>query len=494
MIQKKGIQIPVFLCFTLFPLIFTNYYFNITITKYRTFAILALCIFLMGIFYTIRDKVFPKFNKIMLCFLISCTISCLLSKWKWESFTGESGKHIGLVFLLLCGGAYFGITRYMTLSKWLKAAFPIILTLTCLMALIQFCGWDFLCFYENMAAGSFMMYISTFGHVDVFSAFLSIYLPVCLWLFCHSQKNIRLLYGISCLFGILGVFCSNSDSAYLGLGTSMAVLLVLSFRTPEKVLSYVYLLWIYSGTAIFWNVLPIMFPDQIRMQSRLTAFFTSSGTIMVVLCISVILYLWARHHMKSGHPFPKLYSRIICGILFILLFTICSAFIYFTWIDRETSLGMWENYLRYNEHWGSDRGYVWNWLTQFFADAPLSVKLFGTGPDTTTQVLYENFYQEMVQELGVYYASAHNEYLNYLVNIGLVGTILYFSLLISSLIQCVKKVHSDSFYGAIALAIVSYSVMATVNISQPITVPFIYLFIALAHIPISSQVKKESLI
>ena len=266
--KSNTVNLLTILFLTVFPLIFDDHYFNITITKYYTFAVLCLAIFFAALYYKmtsvdLKKKItLSKTDIIMLLFLGSSTISCLLSEWKYASFTGSSGKHIGLLFLLLCGMLYYGITRYMTITRPILYSFPAILILCSVMSLFQFCGYDVLDFYKDMAAGTSVMYIATFGHVDVFSAFLSVYLPVCMYLFCHtSAKNEQVLYGAGCFFGILGVFCANSDSAYLGLATALAVLLVFALSDRAALLSYSFLLWIYCCAAALFQLLPMLSAD-----------------------------------------------------------------------------------------------------------------------------------------------------------------------------------------------------------------------------------------
>ena len=121
--KSNTVNLLTILFLTVFPLIFDDHYFNITITKYYTFAVLCLAIFFAALYYKmtsvdLKKKItLSKTDIIMLLFLGSSTISCLLSEWKYASFTGSSGKHIGLLFLLLCGMLYYGITRYMTITR-----------------------------------------------------------------------------------------------------------------------------------------------------------------------------------------------------------------------------------------------------------------------------------------------------------------------------------------------------------------------------------------
>ena len=489
LLMKKSntVNLLTILFLTVFPLIFDDHYFNITITKYYTFAILCLAIFFAALYYKItsvdlKKKItLSRTDFIMLLFLGSSTLSCLLSEWKYASFTGSSGKHIGLLFLLLCGMLYYGITRYMTITRPILYSFPAILILCSVMSLFQFCGYDVLDFYKDMAAGTSVMYIATFGHVDVLSAFLSVYLPVCMYLFCHtSAKNEQVLYGAGCFFGILGVFCANSDSAYLGLATALAVLLVFALSDRAALLSYSFLLWIYCCAAALFQLLPMLSADM-RTPSELTAMMTAMPVMLSVLIFAVILFCLSRFfHAREMNPpgFLKYACMTVCIlILLVLLFL----FVYFSFFDTRTPLGNLEGYLRFNDHWGSDRGYVWSWLLQIFAVSPFLTILFGAGPDTTTLLLYKYFEPEMTS-LGSYYASAHNEYLNYLVTIGLAGLVFYLLLVLFSVIRCFRRRQENAFFGAVGIAILAYSAMAFVNISQPITVPFLFLLIGFANI------------
>lgn len=496
--KNNLINILVLLFLTIFPLIFDNYYFNITVTKYKVFAILACGIFFAGLYYSLCANI-EKNNRLKLnsvsCYLKQLTItdlffllflsaaglSCLMSEWRLPAFSGACGKYIGFIFMLLTGGLYYGITRHMTLNRSIRYSFPVILILVSLMAVIQFCGYDIFGFYAHMAPGTSQMYIATFGHIDVFSAFLCVYLPVCLYLFCHTPGRESCVYGISCFMGFAGTFSSNSDSCYIGLLLSMAVLLILSVSHTDILKKYGILLFLFSLCAVLWNLLHMIFMSSIRDSSSITSAFTSPESILLfALSGSILLFISLLFGKKKKNP-PNWISYLLIAFFAAALILLISLFLYFSFIDTDSDIGILENYLRFNEHWGSDRGYVWKWLFQFFCFSPLFTRLFGAGPDTTALILYKYFKAEMADELGVFYASAHNEYLNYLVTIGLVGTILYIGILVLSVIKCFHRRFENAFYGAVGLAIISYSAMAAVNISQPITMPFIYLLIAFAN-------------
>lgn len=495
-IKNQLMHIWILLFLTAFPLFFDNYYINITVTKYKVFALLSLAIFFTGVYYTLsahieRNKGFKLehfsfyLRQINLCdilfvmFLLTCTLSCLMSEWRLPAFSGVCGKYIGLIFMLLAGGLYYGVSRHMVITHLIKYSFPIVLILISLISVIQFCGYDVLGFYTGIKDST--MYIGTFGHVDVFSAFLCVYLPVCLYLFCYTDGRENLLYFIGCFMGVLAVFSSNSDSSYIGIGVSLAVLAVLTAFDTNRLKRYGICILLFALCSALWKILPPIFGSALRQQSSITTIFTSVKVIACFMLIGAAVFLLCFFLEKHEKELPKSLPYFLIGLFTVFVLLIIALFVWFSFFDTEKNIGELENYLRFNEHWGSDRGYVWKWLIEFFGFSSLFVKLFGAGPDTTALILYKYFKREMSDELGIFYASAHNEYLNYLVTIGLIGTVIYVLLLIVSIIKCLKKRKDNPFFGAVGLAILSYSFMAVVNISQPITVPFIYLFIAFAN-------------
>lgn len=84
--KSNTVNLLTILFLTVFPLIFDDHYFNITITKYYTFAVLCLAIFFAALYYKmtsvdLKKKItLSKTDIIMLLFLGSSTISCLLSE------------------------------------------------------------------------------------------------------------------------------------------------------------------------------------------------------------------------------------------------------------------------------------------------------------------------------------------------------------------------------------------------------------------------------
>ena len=130
--------------------------------------------------------------------------------------------------------------------------------------------------------------------------------------------------------------------------------------------------------------------------------------------------------LRPGKRFPTLLRVTV--ILFVFLSVICliGAIIYFTVINKDFELGFLENYLRFGDKWATERGEIWRMTMESYADLPLIRKLFGCGPDTLSLLLREKFEAQMSAS-GEFVDNAHNEFMNYLVNHGIVGLGFYLS-------------------------------------------------------------------
>ncbi len=498
--KKKAniVTLLVFLMLTLFPLAFDDHYFNITPVKYRIFAFLALGIFYSGIYLTLcqniethsglKLKLPLRFYRnlsggdvCMITLLMISSVSCLASEWKLAAFSGSAGTMTGLVFLLMAGGMYYGVSRHLVVKPFILYSFPVILFILTIMSTIQYCGYDIMEFLKDIDPLWTEYYIATLGHINVFASLVSVYLSVCLYMFCCSKGKSVFLYGIGVFSGFISLLASNSDSCYLGTGAAMIILFTISIRKASMTLRYGVSLLLASASLAFWHLLGQIFYETFRTPSKLNLIAVSPPIIIGSLLSGIVLLLAGYYGKRNSKQFSPIPSRIFIGLFSILFVLLIAVIIWFSAFDKETSLGGFENYLRFNKNWGNSRGYPWTWVIEFFISAPLFVKLLGTGPDTAGLIFVRYHNGEIKGDLDFYFISAHNVYLDYLLTIGLLGLAAYIGLLVTSICSCVRKSRDSDFYGAVGLAIASYTVISVVTISQPITVPFIFLLAALAN-------------
>ena len=88
----------------------------------------------------------------------------------------------------------------------------------------------------------------------------------------------------------------------------------------------------------------------------------------------------------------------------------------------------------------------------------------------------------------VVYDSAHNEYIHYLVTVGIVGLLAYVTYLGSAIVRLCRGMKDRPEVVAVTFAVIAYSVQAVVNINIPIATPIIY---QLLYMGLSSIQKRD---
>ena len=141
--------------------------------------------------------------------------------------------------------------------------------------------------------------------------------------------------------------------------------------------------------------------------------------------------------------------------------------------------GSLRKYLLFNDDWGTHRGYIWHLAIRIYQKFPILHKLFGYGPDTFGIITVQGYFDEMVGRYNEKFDSVHNEYLQYLVTIGIVGMIAYISLLVTVLARLIRKGKENPVVLSIAMAVICYGAQALVNISVPIVAPVLFTLMAM---------------
>ncbi len=168
-----------------------------------------------------------------------------------------------------------------------------------------------------------------------------------------------------------------------------------------------------------------------------------------------------------------LYSIVV--IAFVVLF------IYFSFIDISTPLEGFMRFFRFDEKWGTHRGYMWIKSLEIFKSFDISSMLFGSGPDTFYNV-FQPYFTELNSKFGDAASNAaHNELLNYLITTGILGLSAYLALIISSVIRAVKSARKNMLALAFIAPIIAYVFQSVTNLSTIIVLPFLFIFISLAE-------------
>jgi hypothetical protein len=97
------------------------------------------------------------------------------------------------------------------------------------MAVIQQFDIDIFYMLSNVKDSQKSMFISTFGNINTFAAYLCVTIVLFAGLFIYEEeKNGKLIYGIALFMAGGAIAAANSDVTYAGCGVGLIILLLIS--------------------------------------------------------------------------------------------------------------------------------------------------------------------------------------------------------------------------------------------------------------------------
>lgn len=464
---------------TVFPLVFWDFYFDIADTKFVFFAATTLGTILTLLFdliVTVIKKnevqyIIPKTGIWILIWSLINFISFIISDYRNIAFIGTKGRNFGLV-TVLCIAIMFFVVQFSSLPK--KIIINIFIVSSCLVAILGILnsyGIDILGFYREVRLDLRMFYQTTLGHIDICSSFYGITLGISMAMMVFEKRTgYKKYYFFTSALIFCAQYCSGCDSGYINL-LVIFVTLYIFIKEVEQFKDLCVLAGIFVTLAKVLLIVNGIFDSSKEMDS-LTLLF---GNTYFFLCSLIVLILIMLFVNKTG----KMHKKMVFFCLVVGIIAVALGVIYFTFIDKKKDIGIITKLLRFNDEWGSRRGYVWRITVENFSSLPIVNMFFGTGPDTMEPVLSAKYAEEMLFRFDAFYDNAHNEYLQYLTVNGILGLISYIGIIVTALYENYKKkMCTDYVELALITGIMCYVIQAVVNINQVITTPFLFLMVA----------------
>ena len=485
------------------PLIFDDSYFNINHFKSAFYLYAAGgCLLVYLVFCLVQKRspfCRPKLaGTSMATFLLLAGLSCALSEWPGDAFSGQNGRLCGLLFLLAVGAMFLVTSGAPNAGRFAVCGLLVSGFLCASLALLNFFGFDPLRFTPRMKKADLSSFISTIGNLDFFGAFLCLSLPasaavfVCLPAPCRSLSRLsvasgasaspcaqyalsgrimRVLSGVNLVVCPMACIAARADCALFGI--VFAVLALLFSGAKRRRFMDAGLSLLLLGLTVL-SVLLRAFPNHHfslngqNGECLVRAPYLTGAAAVLLGVLSLI-------SRKKQWISPKLWTRLWAGFLILCLLIGAAAFIRFSFFDLTTELNGPFALLRFGEHWGSHRGGVWVRCFRLYAESDLRVKLLGFGPDCLKTPLAERFGKEITELTHRSFNNAHNELLQYLLTQGAFGLLSYLALVASAVRTLKKRASHDAFSAAQLAGTLAYFVCSLVNINQPITTPLFFM-------------------
>lgn len=434
-------------------------------------------------------------DRCFIALIFIMVLSTLFADYQYEALWGSLGRFNGLVLWLMFFLAYGLVTRFYHFQKAHLYAYLIAACLPELWGITDFFLLDLFHFHEGAAQQYIYTFASSVGNINTYTNMVALHLGASVALFVLSEcKWETLLTLISTVIASFAIVMGISDNALLAAAAVFAFLPFMAWTSRKQIARYFVALSVFMTSVVGTAQLTIGRSTMADCDGG--SVFVSLGKAKAILCLTVALWIFAlvlsflTRKEKTEAQEEKL-GRI-ARRSWLVLFIIGVLAVLFVFIDANSGKHpeLWNAYsntLIFSDTWGTGRGLNWRFAWEYFTkDASLLKKLIGYGPDTYYIITMDRFKHAMRDAGYGIFDSAHNEYIEYLTTIGILGLVAYLGVLATSLRTMFCKPR-NAYAIACGFAVLAYAVQAVVNIAIPITTPILMLLLYMGMTAAGSQ-------
>ena len=345
-------------------------------------------------------------------------VSVLLSGNVIAALWGSGGYLGGLVLpaagLLGC----MGTAVFLEDAECLALPFVVSGAGVTLLGIVNNFGADPLNFRAAIEPSQYNLFFSTIGNADYLSAYLCLWLPMALYRFADGKTAGERVSAFVCAeIGFFGMASLDSGLTALGLTGAAFLLLLVVPLTVGALARYALLAAGWAAAQFAMGALSARWP-LLRTEHPFAALGRPlPAAVVIVICLlaAVLCTRCARHDPAKTSVTAQ---RIVCAAAVLLAAALFAAVNGF-----GVSLGGLDNFLKMGPDWATGRGAIWAdaWCC-FIHGTPLQI-LFGRGPGMLRAALTEM--GDALPYAAADTIGAHNEYLELLLTVGVVGLAAY---------------------------------------------------------------------
>lgn len=423
-----------------------------------------------------------------LALLFVCAVSTVFSPHPMLALLGEwdgVGRNNGLLLILTYVLVYFLITRCWRFSVAPFIGMAIGCGLVYLLTVLNGYYIDPLNMYAEFVNNEqvYTEFLATIGNKNMLSSFICVTLPVILSMSVYAERLwVRALCLASTVLGGAAIIVCDSDSCLLGVGVFAVIFFIVYLRDFAKLRRYLLgVSCLLAGVVLLRGFSALMQENYKKLGDESKAILYSNGTLIALGAVAALTALvWFISVKKPAFCLPKAAPVALLIAAGMAVVGALGVLFYFSVIDTETKLGSLEKVLRMNDAWGTHRGIMWLRSFRIFGEANVFQKLFGTGPDTFYYA-FEPYFEELLNYGNSSTDAAHNEYLNYLITIGVFGLAAYVAFVGGALKRAFAIAKQRPVVLAFAAGAVAYAAQAVLNISVPISAPLMMIMVSLCE-------------
>ena len=397
-------------------------------------------------------------------FGLTALISSLLSDYMYAAFTGSRGWNMGGITLMLLCAMYFMVSRYAKRDPLLWVYVAISASAEYVLAFLNGLSIDPLGLHANLVTDELFEYIATVGNINSYSGYLALTLPLLTMVFIADERRwLHAWTGVLLAVGFTNPFMNNSDGAWLGVCFSMLFLIYYCLKDRRKYdhLLQAGLLFCAGGLLVRFGI-TFMTDSHVEFSGISAAILEYHLDLLIgAVCLALLLL----KRVLEKHTNEKTDRRLAITFGIIAGIAVGVVVVY--------------NVSIFDGSWGTKRGYIWQMAMELFADGSIKDQLVGVGPDCFGIPIMDRFSDFVSEHWGKRVANAHNEYIQYLITMGIAGAVSYLGLYVSSWRRFVKRISWNETKAALFMAVMGYAGQAFVNNPQAMNMAILFVCLGL---------------
>lgn len=521
-LQNYGMGIYLFAVLMLMPVYIFDHYWEMALSKWKIYLaatmgllVATVCILIAkSLIRILKRKEKPikwswlNINGLdiaVFVYLLMVLLSFGTCTDKRAAWMGASGWYMGILSQLLFVGTYYFFAKVKVPSGVLLILHGATTAFCGFYAICQRYGWDWMYLYWDMPAEVVRDYISTIGNRTWFSAYLCVAFPIGMYIFWRATKKwVYHLSGVYLFVMFQGMLVTSSDSIYMALMAVLWVMGLLSIGDTQKIKRFLEILILCFMNSTLMSVVHLISPEFPKGLRGISGILADWRISLPLLILSLLLWIvmslkdgsisckW--YHGKSGgledwtkekkNKWQKWIVFGTCGLGALLLL-----FIYFNTagvFQKMFGITIHNKYLLFDDSWGDSRGHTWRLTLQMFGELSWKQKLFGVGADCYAMYAYSNpQFSQVLQSLWgeSIMTNAHNEWLNSMFCLGLLGGLSYLACFLMTIYQCLVKTDLQKVHPlvpSVGLCTVAYVCHNFFCYQQICVTPFIFILMGVA--------------
>lgn len=467
-----------------FPL-YIDKFSNLGLTKFSGgFTLILVFAAVLGACLLIGGKVpagrFAKKDPGVLwlvAFVLTGLVSTVLSLSPVSALWGLGGYYGGFSLVVITALAYLCIRAFGRASDMDFLFFGVGVTssIVTVLYVLNIFNIDLIGAYRDTAVVERAQFFSTLGQKDFNAGFFAIVLPIVFYAWLTAKGRARnIAYGIPMVFGGLALAVVDAEALTLGVVVAAMVLVChKNFDTRMVRRGALIGLSFFAWAAWMHHMRATVYTQGGR--SLLSHFGDWQLAVPGMLfCAAVWALLYWR--ARRGKPERSLCTvgrvmTAVCVAAVVLLFLLANLWPGFP------SLGKLDDYLVFNDEWGTYRGTGWRAAWGTWSSAPWWRMLLGYGPGSMHRAMVAWAGDALTDRMNTFYA-AHNEYLEQLLTTGLLGLVAWVGFVAVHLRRGFRAWVRPGV-APVLLALCSYLAQAVVSIRVSMLFPLVMVLFAL---------------